>query len=522
MRARLFLLLCVVFSLSANAECVLPPRPNVLIILADDMGFADLGCYGGDIQTPNLDALARGGLRYTRFYNTARCWTTRVSLITGYFHDQMGNKRPSWAKTLPQLLKPAGYRSYHSGKWHLQRWFAQPLADGGFDRSYRNDGNNQFFRAGSHTLDDQPLPPITREDGQYVTTVMADYMIGFLKEHAQDHRDKPFFAYLAFTAPHFPLQAEQADIDKYKDQFADGWDARRARIFASQKEMGLIDTSLSRLEPQILAPSGNAEQRALLGPGEVPYALDWDELTDEQKKFQAEKMRIHAAMIDRMDREIGRVMEQLKAMGVYDNTLILFLSDNGASAEVMVRGDGHDPEAPAGSAKSYLCLGPGWSSSSNTPFRRHKIWTHEGGIATPLIAHWPAGIEPHGAVRRSPHHVIDLAPTILELAGLNRYGVDGRAPRMPGINMVNSLNEPDDHLMRVWPLYFNHGGNRALIQRHWKVVSSRIDGNRWELYDLSTDRAEQHDLAEAEPERLKELVGLWERLHTQYAEDAKK
>lgn len=497
-----------------------PPRPNVLIILADDMGYADLGCFGGDIQTPNLDALAHRGLRYTQFYNTARCWTTRVSLITGYYHDQMGSKRPSWAQTLPQMFKPAGYRSYHAGKWHLGKWFKMPLADAGFDRSYFYNDNDRFFGTANHYLDDKKLPDSRRQPGFYSTTETAGRMIGFLKEHAQEHKDKPFFAYLAFTAPHFPLQAEQKDIDKYKDQYADGWDARRARIFARQKQMGLIDTPLSKLEPEILAPSGNPKQRAQLGPGEVPYALDWDELTNEQKQFQATKMRIHAAMVDRMDQEIGRVVEQLKAMGAYENTLILFLSDNGASAEVMVRGDGHDPKARPGSADSYLCLGPGWSSSSNTPFRRHKIWTHEGGISTPLIAHWPKGIDMKGRLVKQPGHVIDLAPTVLSLAGLTPSQPNNADPAMPGQSLVGYFDPKSEQPADTRILYFNHAGNRALRNINFKIVSSKNEQNKWSLYLLSDDRAEQTDLSKKYPDVVEKMIAHWEKKNAQFKKDA--
>jgi len=517
------LLLCLLLGVSAHAQDK-AHKTNVLVIMADDLGFADLGCYGGDIRTPNLDRLARNGLRFSRFYNTGRCWTSRASLITGYYHDQMGTKgRPSWAQTLPQMLKPAGYRSYHSGKWHLEKWFEKPIADAGFDRSYLFADFGRYFWPSEHYLDDKKLPAIDREDEDedyYATTAKADYMISFLEEHEQRHADKPFFAFLAFYAPHFPLHAPQEDIERYQFHYEDGWDARRAEIFIRQKQMGLIDTSLSPLERNILAPSGDAEQRKQLGPGEVPYAVRWFELTEEQKRFQSMKMRIHAAMIDRMDREIGRVISQIKKMGVYDNTLILFMSDNGASAEIMVRHDGHDPKADPGSGDSYLCIGPGWSSSSNTPFRRHKIWTHEGGISTPFIAHWPKGILGKGKLRHEPGHLIDLAPTILTLAGLKPASPVEDAPELPGEDLGLVFSDQAEFWRRE--LYFHHAGNRALQNRDWKIVSSKTDNNRWALYDLSTDRAEQRDVSADHTLRMQEMTKRWERLNERFKKDAAK
>lgn len=495
-------------------------RPNVLIILADDLGFADLGSYGGDIQTPNLDWLADNGLRFTQFYTAGRGWISRASLLTGYYHDQLGAHRPNWAKTLPQRLKPAGYRSYHSGKWDLARWFDEPIADAGFDRSYHYADSENYFWPTAHYLDGRKLNTVDRDGGFYATKAQTDYMIDFLEEHAEQHADKPFFAFLAYNAPHLPLQAEQEDIDKYADQYTDGWDARRARIFVRQRQLGLIETDLSPLEPKILAPSGTADQRRKLGDGEVPYALRWFELTEEQQKFQSMKMRIYAAMVDRMDREIGRVLMQLRRMGAYGDTLVLFMSDSGASAEIMVRGDGHDPGARPGSGDTYLSLGPGWSSASNTPFRRHKIWMHEGGIATPLIAHWPRSIRDRSELRHEPGHLIDLMPTILNLAGLEPENPADKAPPLPGTDLLPVFLDESGLWRRE--LFFNHAGNRALRQRDWKIVSSPMDGGGWALYDLTDDRAEKNDVGRQHPEKLLELTMRWELLNKQYLEDAAK
>ncbi len=383
----------------------IPPRPNVVIILADDLGFSDLGCYGGEIKTPNLDGLAAGGLRFTQFYNTARCWPTRAALLTGYYAQQVRRdtvpgvpsgvegKRPSWARLLPEMLYPLGYRSYHAGKWHID---GMPVADG-FDHSYYLEDVGRYFHPRVSYQDDQKQPPVGQDSGFYATTAIADHGIGFLAEHAARYRGQPFFLYLAFNAPHFPLQAPKDDIERYRGRYRDGWEFIRAERAKRVADLGIVSAQLSKVERTVGPPYDHPGTLKILGADEVDRPLPWVSLTEKQRAFQAMKMSIHAAMIDRMDREIGRVLDQLRAMGVLDDTLILFLSDNGASAEIMVRDDGHDPAAPAGSRATHLCLGPGWSTVANTPFRRHKTWVHEGGISTPLIVHWPRGIRARGS-----------------------------------------------------------------------------------------------------------------------------
>ena len=358
-------------------------KPNILLILADDLGFSDLACYGGEIATPNLDRLAAKGLRFTQFYNTARCWPTRAALMTGYYAQQVrrdqipgvaktggSGKRPAWAPLLPRLLKSVGYRSYHTGKWHLD---GMPIAEG-FDRSYYLKDQGRFFNPTKHWLDDQALPPVEKGSGFYATTALADHAIRVLQEHASEHAAQPFFHYLAFAAPHFPLQALPEDIAKYDARYRVGWERIREQRYAKLSQLGIDGGGLSAVERDLGPPYAFPEAIRMLGAGEVNRPLAWDSLSSEQQRFQAKKMAIHAAMIDRMDQEIGRVLEQIEEMGQLDNTLVLFLSDNGASAEIMVRDDGHDPEAPPGSAATYLCLGPGWSTTCNMPFRRHKTW----------------------------------------------------------------------------------------------------------------------------------------------------
>ena len=509
------------FALAASgAE---PARPNVVLIVADDMGFSDAGCHGGEIATPNLDMLAKNGLRFTQFYNTARCWPTRAAILTGYYAQQVrrdtvpgvrsggGGTRPPWAKLLPEMLRPAGYRSYHSGKWHVD---GLPLQNG-FDHSYSLNDHDRHFTPRRHTEDDRPLPPVDAKAGYYTATAIADHAIKCLKDHADKHGEKPFFSFVAFTVPHFPLQAPAEDIARYRKTYLAGWDAMREARWRRLQELKLGGTTLSPVERDVGPPYAFPEAIKKLGPNEVNRPLPWSELSPDQRRFQADKMAIHAAMVDRMDREIGRILTQLRAMNALDNTLIFFLSDNGASAEMMVRGDGHDPHAAPGSAATFLSIGPGWSTMCNTPFRRHKTWVHEGGISTPLIVHWPKGFAAKGELRHAPGHVIDLVPTILELTGAQRpEQVNGKpVPPAPGTSLV-PLFAKDGPLARdsIWWL---HEGNRALRAGDWKIVAAGKD-SPWELYDLSSDRSETKNLAASKPDKVRELAGIWTKQFKEY------
>jgi len=504
-----------------------PKPPNILLILADDLGFSDLGCYGGEIATPNLDRVARSGLRFTQFYNTARCWPTRASLMTGYYAQQVrrdkipgvpktggGGTRPDWAPLLPKLLKPAGYRSYHTGKWHID---GMPIAEG-FDRSYYLKDQGRFFNPKTHWLDDKPLPPVEKGSDFYATTRLADHVIETLKDHASNHGDRPFFHYLAFAAPHFPLHALPEDIEKYKDRYSVGWGEVRAERFARMKSLGLDVGDLSKVERDLGPPYSFGKKLDVLGLGETILPARWDSLTETQKEFQASKMEIHAAMIDRMDQEIGRVIKQIETMGQLENTVIVFLSDNGASAEIMVRDDGHDPKAAMGSAETYLCLGPGWSTTCNTPFRRHKTWTHEGGISTPLIVSWPAGIKARGELRKGVGHVIDIVPTILELAGEGAQIPEKPAAVRPGNSLLPML-EKDVNIKRE-SLWWFHDGHRAIRVGNSKLVSAK--GEPWELFDLSSDRAESTDLSKKQAEKVLQLEAEWNRQLAEFTEMAKR
>jgi arylsulfatase len=424
---------------------------------------------------------------------------------------------PTWARALPQLLKPLGYRSYHSGKWHVSG-LPRTCADAGFDHSYRLEDHDRNFNPYNLLQDDEKLPPIAPGSGYYTTTAFADHAIRCLKEHAKNYADRPFFSYLAFTTPHFPLQAPPEDIARYRDRYLAGWEEVRAARYQRQKELGVVNCELSKAEPQLRAPSGKPGVEKQIGPGEVAYALPWAGLSEEQKQLQATKMAIHAAMVDRLDREVGRVLDQIRAMGALSNTIVLFFSDNGASAEILVRGDGHDPSAAPGSAGSYLCLGPGWSTVGNTPFRRHKIWVHEGGISTPLIIQWPAGIKARGELRRDIGHVVDIVPTLLQAAGAISRRLPEGAPAYPGRSLIPALDR-DGSVMREY-VFWQHQGNRALRIGNWKIVSSPDDGNTWSLYDLALDRAESIDQASRFPDRVREMAARCQQLEEGFRREA--
>jgi arylsulfatase A-like enzyme len=489
-------------------------KPNFVLILADDMGFSDAGCYGGTIDTPNLDRLAARGLRFTQMYSTARCGPSRSSLLTGYYAQQTAadvmtpGKVPSYTQFIPDHLKRLGYRNYHSGKWHIR---FTPQEGVGFDHSYTLLDEDRYFTPRRLDLDGKPLPQPKPEDGYYSTVAIADHAVGFLKEHARDHASEPFFLYLAPHSPHFPLHALPEDIAKYKDRFAEGWDVARERKYERMRKLGLVNGPLPPLEPDMWTRwnTPDAELTAKIGPGEVSRAVSWRSLTPEQQSFQRTKMAIHAAMISRMDAEIGKVLAQVKAMGAEQDTVVIFVSDNGASSEQLIRGDGHDAAAPAGSAKSYLGLGPGWSSCSNTPLRLHKSWVNEGGIASPLIVHWPAGIKDHNQLRHDPCHFVDILPTLVELAGGDAArNVPAGAPRLAGRSLVPAFRK--DGAAPHEFLYFNHNNNRALRVGDWKLIATGEKGP-WELYNLRTDRSELKNLAAAEPARVQQMAATWKQ-----------
>ncbi|VGO12674.1 Arylsulfatase [Pontiella desulfatans] len=520
-------------SLSVSAS----EKPNILLVLVDDMGFSDLGCYGSEIDTPRLDSLAATGLRFSDYYNCARCWPSRTSLMSGYHLEQITGGPHVVAKDkmeviterlspLPALLRQNGYRSYHTGKWHIHT-LPKVCGDAGFDHSLAFHNGENHFRPRHVTEDDKPYP----DQDVYDTDAMADRMIDYLKDHQTNHADAPFFSYLAFYAPHWPLHARQETIRKYDGVYDAGWDVLRKKRLQRMKEKGFPQNwAISPLEPQIegMGIKKGPDGKMIFGPNEIYNAADWDDLSEDVQAFQSLKMQIHAAMVDDMDQALGRVIDQIKSMGDFDNTLILFLSDNGASAEMYgAYGRGkvvHDPKANMGGADTHLCLGPGFAALANTPFRRYKIWTHEGGVATPLIAHWPKGIdaEVYGRVSDRLGHVIDIVPTLLEVAGVDHPVLDPEAPELTGESFASVFNRETFSTPRESPVFFSHSGNRGLRQGDWKLVSAKIDKNSWELYNLKEDRSETNDLSAQYPEKLKELEALWAQSNRHYKEESRK
>ncbi|MEM6777468.1 MAG: arylsulfatase [Planctomycetota bacterium] len=489
-------------------------RPNIVLIMADDMGYSDIGCYGGEIQTPNVDALAAGGLRFTQFYNTARCCPTRAALLTGLHQHQTGigqmtetpqaprsDNRPAYqgflnrnCVTMAEVLGTAGYHTYMAGKWHLgyhgqEKWPRQR----GFDRFYGAiAGATSFFKPqGTRgvTLDNQNLDPPTDPD-YYTTDAFTDYAVQFLNEQ-QD--DAPFFLYLAYTAPHWPLQARPSDVQKYVGKYRDiGWDQLRRTRLAKQKQLGIVDDS-------VVLPERDEGVRA------------WDELTDQQRDQLDYRMAVYAAMVDRMDQNIGRVIECLEDQGELDNTLILFLSDNGGCAEPYKDlGGGRFSDINNPNVSGAVSYGQGWANASNTPFRKFKVFSHEGGIATPLIVHWPAGLKTEaGSLTHTPAQLIDVMPTILDVTGAtypNSFAGHDIHP-LEGMSLFNTLrgNERDP---AEW-MYWEHAGHAAVRHGDWKALLPRRD-NQWQLYDLSNDRQEQNDLAAAMPDLVAKMSAKWQ------------
>lgn len=484
------------------------PRPNILLILADDLGFSDLGCYGSEIATPNLDRLADKGLRFTQFYNCARCCPTRAALLTGLYPHQagvghmLGNWQPPGytdglnerCASIAELLRPAGYRTYHVGKWHVggvggkQPGRNHPF-NRGFDRTYGTAGGSGGYFNLPLYLDREAVQP---GEDFYATDAFTDYAVKFLDEHGKKHKETPFFMHICYTAPHFPLHARPADIAKYRGKYRDGWDKLRERRFARQKELGLLARDV-KLSPR------------------DPIASAWADVPDQERDEWDQRMAVYAAMIDCMDQGIGKVLQAVMRLGVERNTVVFFLSDNGASAEALDTwpnpARGHKPGSTTGARDSHRCLEVGWANAANTPFREHKMWVHEGGIATPLIVSWPAGIPNKGKFTPQVGHVIDLMPTCLELSGASypKKFQDRELIPLPGRSLVSAL-KGKEAVNRT--LAWEHEGNRALRDSDWKLVAS-FQGE-WELYDLGKNRSELNNLAAKQPERVKELAAQWQ------------
>ncbi len=526
------------------------PRPNIILIMCDDVGYSDMGCYGSEINTPNIDALAQGGVRFTQFYNTARCCPTRAALMTGLYSHQAGighmtddhsekvgsaytGELSKNAVTIAEALKRAGYSTYMTGKWHVTKvtnpkdaankhnWPIQR----GFDRFYGTiHGAGSFFDPNTLTRDNTFISPFDDAEYQpkefYYTDAINDHAARFVTEHAKSSPEKPFFMYMAHTAAHWPMHAKEADIAQYKGKYDAGYDAIRAARVEKMKRLGLLDERW-KVSPQ---------------------AGDWSKVDD--KAWESRCMEVFAAMLDCMDQGIGRLVETLKKNGQYENTLILFLQDNGGCAEGMGRGPNGKPRADApslavlakdylqpdmipkqtrdgypmrqgkgvmpGGADTYIGYGEAWANVSNTPFREYKHWEHEGGISTPLIAHWPQGIAEsrNGKLEAQPSHLIDIMATCVDLGG-GAYPkeLNGNAIQpMEGVSLKPAFQgEP---LNRPQPIFWEHEGNRAIRIGDWKLVSKHRGG--WELYDMTTDRTEMNNLAATQLDRVKDMSAQWD------------
>ncbi len=472
----------------ASAEAAGPDRPNIVLIMADDLGFADLGCYGSEIETPNLDALAAGGLRFTQFYNTAKCHSSRVSLLTGLYCDQAGAESLARAATIAEVVGAVGYHTAMVGKWHLS---GQPT-DFGFHRYWGHLSGATNFFTGDDTfrLDGSSweVPETLNGKPFYTTTAAVDFAIDFLDDHFASDNKTPFLLYTAFNAPHYPLQAPEEAVRKYEGRYDEGWDRLRETRHRRQLASGLLPEKW-KLSPR---------------PDHIPA---WNDLSEEDRRWEADRMEVFAAMVDLLDQNVGRLVDYLKAKGIYDNTLILFCSDNGACPFERTRGRDKAPWDP----ESYWTYDVGWAHAGNTPFRLYKQNQHEGGISSPLIAHWPAGLKtPAGGTTDQPGHLIDFMATFVELAGAKYPDHVGERQVDPlqGKTLLPILRgetrEPHE------TLYFHFSTDRALRQGDWKLVSSKLGA--WELYDLAADRTELNDLAGTHPDRVKAMAEEWFRI----------
>jgi arylsulfatase A-like enzyme len=541
---RILLALWVIgVSIRAAAAPARAERPNIIVILSDDMGFCDLGCYGSEIKTPNLDALAAGGLRFTQFYNTARCCPSRAALLTGLYSHQAGvghmtdshhdldgylgdlNDR---CVTIPQVLKPAGYGTYMVGKWHVTSHvgpngpkYNWPIQRG-FDQFYGTIlGAGNFFDPGALTRQNTMISafndPEYKPQQYYYTEALSDQACRMMDDHQKAHAAQPFFLYMAYTAAHWPMHALEKDIAKYKGKYDGGYEPIRKARFERMKQMGLIDPTWD------------------LSPREG----DWDKV--ENKAWEARCMEVYAAMIDNMDQGIGRIVETLKKNGQFDNTLILFMQDNGGNLETVGR-QGNvarkaEPSLPKlppehinlsgrpkqtrdgypvlsgtgvmpGPSDTFIAYGKSWANVSNTPFREYKHFVHEGGIATPLIAHWPAGITRKNELEKQPGHLIDVMATCVDLAGADypkEFAGKAITP-MEGRSLRPAFK--GEAISRD-AIFWEHEGNRAVREGDWKLVATAA-GGKWELYNMAVDRTEMHDLATSEPQRATDLATKWE------------
>ena len=518
-------------------------RPNIVIIMSDDMGYSDIGCYGGEIHTPVLDGLAANGLRFTQFYNTARCCPTRASLLTGLYPHQAGighmmNDRGQDGYrgelnrncvTIAEALKPAGYSTYCIGKWHVTSHvnpsndtekFNWPLQRG-FDRYYGIiNGASSLWDPNSLTRGNKPItrendPDYKPSQSYHFTDAISDNAIKFVKEHKGDN---PFFMYVSYTAAHWPMHAREQDIEKYDGKYDQGYVSVRKARLERMEEMGLIDK----------------------GTKMTPTVGDWSKVKD--KEWESACMEVYAAMVDQMDQGIGRIVEAIKNRGDLNNTLIFYLQDNGGCAENGGRGDKPfpRPKKPTfkpipddvihyfnstpkqtrdgypvrrgrvmpGPEDTYIGYGRNWANVSNTPFREYKHWVHEGGVATPLVVHWPDGIAVKNKLRKEPSHLIDLMATCIDVSGA-KYPKEFRGKTIKPLEGKSLIKIFKEDAIDRQAIYWEHEGNRAIRVGDWKLVAKGRNG-KWELYDLKNDRVEMNDLSKKHPEKTKKLQAMWQ------------
>lgn len=474
--------LCVAAPLE---DAISAGRPNIVLIMADDLGFSDIGCYGSEIDTPNLDALAAEGMRFTQFYNTAKCHSSRVSLLTGLYCDQAGGASLSRGATIAEAMNEADYFTAMVGKWHLSK---QPT-DFGFQRYWGHLSGATNFFTGDNTFrlngEAWKVPETLNGRPFYTTNAITDFALDFLEEATTRHADQPFLLYTAFNAPHYPLQAPEADVKKYDGRYDKGWDELRLERHRKQLDSGLLP------EKWDLSPR----------PVHVPA---WDSLDEKERKWEADRMEVFAAMVDVLDQNIGRLVKFLRDKDLYDDTLILFCSDNGACPFERTRGRYLKPWDP----KSYWTYDASWAHAGNTPFRLYKQNQHEGGISSPMIAHWPAGLKTKaGSTTDQPAHLIDFMATFIDLAG-------AEYPKQIGERQIDPLQGKS--LLPIFQgetrephetLYFHFSSDRALRQGPWKLVSAK--SGKWELYNLDEDRTELNDVSGKHPDRVETMSKEW-------------
>ena len=544
-------LAAIVFLLGivVSSQVVAEDRPNIVLIMADDMGYSDIGCYGSEIQTPVLDGLAANGLRFTQFYNTSRCCPTRASLLTGLYSHQAGiglmtgdrgydayrGDLNQTCVTIAEALQPAGYRNYMSGKWHVTR-HTGPKADKsnwplqrGFDRFYGTiTGAGSFYdpatlcRGNTYVTHENDAE--YRPDEFYYTDAISDNAARYVADHFRDDTEEPFFLYVAYTSAHWPMHAPESDIVKYKGLYDKGYEPMRKARYRNAIARGVLSDKWSM----------------------SPEAVNWEKFP--HKEWDIRCMEVYAAMVDRMDQGIGRIIDQLKQANALDNTIVVYLQDNGGCAEGYGRADNSDklarfdykpfgpndlqtkiwppmqtrdgrwvrtgPKTMPGAEDTFVAYGAGWANASNTPFRGYKHDGYEGGISTPFIIHWPVGIanEQRGSVTKDPSHLIDLMPTFVAAAGAKYPGTRAgqKIQSMEGVSLIPTLSGKS--IARESPIGFEHHGNLALRDGRWKIVSAyrRDQPTKWELYDMENDRTELTDLSDQQPDRLRKMVAQWQ------------